>query len=382
MDYIKNFYGFILLEGKYVSKEDGKFKSLVKKVLSMYGKVQDRDKNDLIDKLFTYYDDDLYKNQQDYPFDPLSKKQFPRIVDMIHYLDSMIGKMASKRGFKKLEETKFGDIPLVFDRDGIKVYRADSAHQAIKLGRGTTFCISADSGTNRFYDYAFDTDHQPIKQKYTTYFIFVENSDDPIYSINVVHYSLTRCEFTNMENKTKKFGSFDIMYDTLSYYSSVFSEIFNNIPKKIFKMVELDPSIIKKELERFGKEYISISIKYNPLLAVKLDYRTLQYIEYQTEEMCELAVQKSGIMLRYVKNKTERICKLAVNNDPWAFIYVDFQTEEICKLAVNLDGRLLKYVKMQTEEICEMAVKQNPSSLEYVKDLDLRDELSFYIEKS
>jgi hypothetical protein len=103
-------------------------------------------------------------------------------------------------------------------------------------------------------------------------------------------------------------------------------------------------------------------------LAVRQEWRALQYVKEQTEEICKLAVRQHGYALGYVKEQTEEICKLAVQQHGWALRYVEEQTEEICKLAVQQQGYTLEYVEEQTEEICKLAVQQNGLALEYVKE--------------
>jgi len=249
-----------LLEGKYKSMDDPKFLSLVKKILSMYSKqntLEHRDINDLTMKLYTYYDDDLHNNQKDYPFDPFNKKQFPKITDMIHYLDSLIGKMTKKRGYKDLEKVNENDIPIVFkdDEHGITVYKPETAAQSIKLGRGTTFCISADSEGNRFYDYMFDSESG--EQTRTTYFIYMDPPDNEDYSASVLHYSKDGDHlFTDRRNDTKFYSSLNKIYN----YVSNESNVLNYIPKEVFKFVEIIPD--KLSIEKYGKW--SLLVLYYP----------------------------------------------------------------------------------------------------------------------
>jgi hypothetical protein len=98
-----------------------------------------------------------------------------------------------------------------------------------------------------------------------------------------------------------------------------------------------------------------------------MDWKALEYVNEQTEEICKLAVQQDGYALQFVKEQTEEICKLAVHHKyGWALQFVKEQTEELCKLAVQQDGCALEFVKEQTEEICKLAVQRNWQALQYV----------------
>ena len=60
----------------------------------------------------------------------------------------------------------------------------------------------------------------------------------------------------------------------------------------------------------------------------------------------------------------------------FALQYVDYQTEEICKLAFQQNGLSLCHVKNRTEEICKLAVRENVYALKFVKDPSIKHKLS------
>ena len=104
------------------------------------------------------------------------------------------------------------------------------------------------------------------------------------------------------------------------------------------------------------------------LLYVKDKQFILRYIDNQTDEICELAIQQHYYALHYIKNQTSLLSKIAVQQNGLALRYVKEQTEEICKFAVQRNGLALQYVKEQTEEICKLAVQQNGLALKYVQN--------------
>jgi hypothetical protein len=77
------------------------------------------------------------------------------------------------------------------------------------------------------------------------------------------------------------------------------------------------------------------------------DFKQKKFIdtEHPNYTKDKISVQKNGMWLQYVER--------------------EFQTEELCRLAVLQNGRALKYVIKQTDEICKLAVK------EFGLDLDL-----------
>ena len=101
---------------------------------------------------------------------------------------------------------------------------------------------------------------------------------------------------------------------------------------------------------------------------IQEDWRSLENIENQYEEVCLESVKQDGLTLEYVKEQTPKICLEAVKENGYALKYVKEQIEEICLEAVKRSGRALQYIKEQTPEICLEAVKGNGYALEYVKE--------------
>jgi len=190
------------------------------------------------------------------------------------------------------------------------------------------------------------------------------------------------------------------------------------------KYLEIDdnPSLMKKELIQqyyldldnamFRDNFLVIKNKTEKinLIAIKEDYKLLQYVKQpskkiylaaaknhtdallyiykQTHELCLIAVRYTGLALKHVKEQNCVICLAAVNNTGLALEFVEKQTKDICFAAVKqnkraikyvkdnsivielmkYDGMLLKYVDKQTNAICLAAIKQNISALRYVRN--------------
>jgi len=103
----------------------------------------------------------------------------------------------------------------------------------------------------------------------------------------------------------------------------------------------------------------------------------LKYVAYQTEELCELAVQYDPMALQYVVNQTENVCGIAVQKDGRALVHVVNQNTDICQLAVQENGSALQYVIDQTDDICKLAVQNNGLAIQYVKTELLTDDLGY-----
>ena len=147
-------------------------------------------------------------------------------------------------------------------------------------------------------------------------------------------------------------------------------------------VLDLDNKVLIKDFymwenEEFCKISVSQADTYNLIfvrnqpdeickLAVKHDYRALQYVINQTDDICKIAVSNHGFALEFVKDQTDDICKMAVKNG-YGLEFVKDQTDEICKIAVSKNGRALRYVLLQTDELCKLAVSQNGHALEFVK---------------
>ena len=75
------------------------------------------------------------------------------------------------------------------------------------------------------------------------------------------------------------------------------------------------------------------------ILKVKENWRNLQFVKNQTEEICKIAVQQNADALQYVINQTDDICKLAIQQNCYTLKFVHNQTIELCMLACIQKGK-------------------------------------------
>ena len=97
-------------------------------------------------------------------------------------------------------------------------------------------------------------------------------------------------------------------------------------------------------------------------------------MEFRTDEMCIKAIAQNPEALQFVPNDKKKlfekiICYNKKKITDWRELqYIENQTEEMCLEAVKQNGYALEYVENQTEEICFEAVKQNGRALQFVKN--------------
>ncbi|MEK7070219.1 MAG: DUF4116 domain-containing protein, partial [Patescibacteria group bacterium] len=74
---------------------------------------------------------------------------------------------------------------------------------------------------------------------------------------------------------------------------------------------------------------------------IEKNFKFLELLVVKTQELCRLAVEKSGYALNLVPQemKTPELCRLAVEKDGYALKYVpqEMKTPELCRLAVEKD---------------------------------------------
>ena len=65
------------------------------------------------------------------------------------------------------------------------------------------------------------------------------------------------------------------------------------------------------------------------ILDVILDWKALQYIQNQTDEICKYAIRGSAMALQFVRCQTDELCRMAVQQNGFALQYVENQTVDI-----------------------------------------------------
>jgi len=163
-----------------------------------------------------------------------------------------------------------------------------------------------------------------------------------------------------------------------------------------------DKLIIKEIVKFMDMSYIFWA---NILLK---DYRALEYIKKQTEEICKMALKKNWKALKYVKEsfQTEELCKLAIRQNYYAMYFVHpnlltpelkcfafnqkipsiqsigkDQTDEMCIEAIKFNWREIQHVRNQTKEICLSAIRKNAKALRYINMKYQTEEVCKYATK-
>lgn len=81
-------------------------------------------------------------------------------------------------------------------------------------------------------------------------------------------------------------------------------------------------------LKDYEAQYKKLPMKRNlkgeeALEEVTRNGLNLEYVEEQTEEICEASVTQNGMALKFVMKQTKRICEIAVKNTIRALQYVE-----------------------------------------------------------
>lgn len=106
---------------------------------------------------------------------------------------------------------------------------------------------------------------------------------------------------------------------------------------------------------------------------------TLEHVPYesQTEEMILAAIDaQGGHELRVAAFQTREICMKAIKNDPKSIKWVNDQTPEICETAIQSAGlygedgvrEVLASIRIHTLEVCINGVHQMENVLEYLRN--------------
>lgn len=111
---------------------------------------------------------------------------------------------------------------------------------------------------------------------------------------------------------------------------------------------------------------------------------SLQYVPSPPEDLCILILQqkkrKDENQLQYIEWQTKNICKVAVENNGMALQFVKdiFNTHEIMLIAVTSDGMALQFVpdEYRKKHICETAIISSKGmALPFVKDQEIYKQL-------
>lgn len=130
----------------------------------------------------------------------------------------------------------------------------------------------------------------------------------------------------------------------------------------MFIPIEIQYDIMSYSEESYNKLYEKLGyfnrIRENPF--------GIKGIKKQTKKLCLEAINVNWMTLKYVINQTDDIINIALNRSIYALQCVNKQTHEMCKNAVKQNWRTLEFVREQTDEIVILALSQNKNAIMFV----------------
>lgn len=191
----------------------------------------------------------------------------------------------------KIDKTN-PDLDMIYNKDGIRIYRAITKKACIKYGNGYNFCISSRGTRNKFEDYR-------VKGNATPYFIFNDNLttnklrdgsfEDPRHLLVLMVY-----DTGEKKNPTYSISNADntgeVNYPNPTQIFKIFPWLKEPFQQKILK-VELIPNV-----EIFRAEKKKIEEEYDWFLRTYLNNMT----EYITKN-------KTKILKLIGKNNLEKL---------------------------------------------------------------------------
>jgi predicted SnoaL-like aldol condensation-catalyzing enzyme len=261
---IKRYIDFINESSKYKSINSVNFIKLFNKITNHYKEMDSSIINDFKHKLFDYVSKDQSKK---FPINFFST-EYKKLIDIIHVLDNKNAEIFLLKNKKSVVDVSLPDLkPVWMDEDKkIYVYHAKTMFEAITLGRGTNFCVSADykNGSNYFNYYVYSGS----KQISSMYFVksFSQKQEYQTLCIDaIIDGSFL---YTDVRNDDKKYGKYNLMLK--DKYTSPDLKI---IPEHIFKFIPTTPT--KEEIEIDFSKNRSLGL----LLINRDKYSVIQLLE-------------------------------------------------------------------------------------------------------
>ena len=127
--------------------------------------------------------------------------------------------------------------------------------------------------------------------------------------------------------KKKSFKNYYLLLENnLSYHCPIWITDFSDEGVTPFQCLHILCNDCNKEFKSRSKyncplcrANVKMNLQYNidnqtnkDMLDVILDWKALQYIQNQTDEICKAAIRGSGMALKYIRCQTDELCKLGV----------------------------------------------------------------------
>ena len=173
----------------------------------------------------------------------------------------------------KLGEVKItSDQNLVYDKDGIRVFKGSDKESCIKYSTGYTFCIGSKDKDRNMYD-----NYRSRHGGGTPYFVINQNlPTSHNYHLSVVYKFGAKDDYFNVTDATNDYGNeqeFDSKQEFKEFYEEEFEVDLNNEFVEVFKA---DPLDVAKEVIKAidkGDHYLSkggVHLKGLKLTTIKL----------------------------------------------------------------------------------------------------------------
>lgn len=281
---IKRYIDFINESSKYKNINSKNFIKLFNKIINHYKEKDSSLINDFKHKLFDYVSQDQSKK---FPINFFST-EYKKLIDVIHILDNKNAEIFLLKNRKSVMGVSLPDLKPVWkdEERKIYVYHAKTMFEAITLGRGTNFCVSADykNGTNYFNEYVYQAPefNWSCKMQISSmYFVKSFSQKQEYQTLCIDARKDGTFLYTDVRNMDREYEKYNLMLK--DDYTSPDLKI---IPKQTFKFILTTPT--KEEIEIDFSKNRSLG-----LLLIKRDrYNVIQLLEelkekrdsYQTEK--------------------------------------------------------------------------------------------------
>jgi hypothetical protein len=137
------------------------------------------------------------------------------------------------------------------------------------------------------------------------------------------------------------------------------------------ELVRKNPFNLEKVPKEFQTEEMCIS-------AINKTHETIQFVANFTNKICNTIISKNGMNLKFIppEFRSEEICWKALRTSKYeALIFIPNQTHDMCMETINKLDISLHLIKQQTLEMCKLAITRNIRNIAYLNDGLDKDEI-------
>jgi competence CoiA-like predicted nuclease len=93
-----------------------------------------------------------------------------------------------------------------------------------------------------------------------------------------------------------------------------------------------------------------------------------KYIKNKTYDLDKKLLSINGLILQFIDKQTDILCEIAVKNNSNAYQFIRNKTDELDKKLLSINGLVLQFINKQTNELCILAVKNNKYVYKFIKN--------------